>query len=103
MTKRCRLVLIPIQKFPQCLEKISWQRGEIACEVKSGSNETEFAGAKLRLDHRILRHQDVPFGVAGMRQKITASFGAMDFPANLQLNLRDYGQGAKAKLSELMP
>lgn len=90
-------------KHEEQTEKITWQRGESTCSVISGSNETDFAGAKLRLDHRLLRQPEVPFGVAGMRQTITATFGAEEYVAKLTMNLRDHGVGAMPKLPQLVP
>ena len=84
-------------------EKLAWQRGELMCDALSGNNETDFAGLTLRLEHRVLKNKQIPFGVAGTRQKITASFAGTDYPAGLKLTLRDYGQDAKAKLPELKP
>jgi hypothetical protein len=71
--------------------------------VRTGSNETEFFGAKLRLDHRVFCNESIPFGIAGVQQKILGTYDTMEYPARLQLTLRDYGEGAKAKLPELGP
>ena len=84
-------------------ETIAGPRGELSCDVVKGVNQTEFAGLMLRLEHRVLNNKEVPFGVAGSRQAIKAGFGGTDYPANLELKLRDYGQAAQAKLPGLAP
>ncbi|MEX1232426.1 MAG: hypothetical protein WEB58_19425 [Planctomycetaceae bacterium] len=88
-------------KIEDAKEKVNWQRGQLECQVVSGQNELEIGGAKLDVMHRIFRHPDVPFGVAGMQQEMKATFGGQEVKVTLRASLRDHGKEAKAKLPEL--
>jgi hypothetical protein len=91
------------RKVEERPEKINWQRGELECRVVSGQEELDFFGAKLRLNTRVLRQDEVPFGVAGLRQEIQAKAGETDYTVKIHATLRDHGTGAKAKLPQLTP
>lgn len=83
-------------------EKVSWQRGNLECDVVTGQCAGEFLGAKLKMTHRILGHKDVPFGLVGMTQELF--FGATDTPnARITVTLQDHGTDAKPKLPDLKP
>ena len=84
-------------------EKVSWQRGNLESEVVTGTREIDFAGAKLQISHRVLRHRDIPFGLAGMRQELNAEFGGAKQQAKITMTLQDHGSDAKSKLPELKP
>ena len=84
-------------------EKVNWQQGDLECSVISGRNEVELGGAKLSMVHRVFRHKDVPFGLAGMQQDLSASFGGQMQAANIKMMLRDHGKDAKPKLPDLVP
>lgn len=84
-------------------EKINWQQGDLECAVISGHNELELGTAKFGMVHRIFRHKDVPFGLAGMTQEITVNIGGQKQTATVKMTLRDHGKDAKAKLPDLVP
>jgi hypothetical protein len=90
-------------KIDDAKEKVIWQRGELECAVISGQNELEFGVVKLNMTHRVFRHRDVPFGIAGMQQDLKASFGGQVQEVAIRVSLRDYGKDAKAKLPDLVP
>ena len=84
-------------------EKVSWQQGDLECSVVSGHNEIEFGSTKFGMTHRVFRHKDVPFGLAGMQQELNASFGGQKQMALIKMTLKDHGKEAKAKLPDLLP
>jgi len=90
-------------KIDDAKEKVIWQRGELECSVISGQNDLEIGVVKLNMTHRILRHHDVPFGIAGMQQELKVSFGGQDEKVAIRVSLRDHGNDAKAKLPDLQP
>jgi hypothetical protein len=90
-------------KVEDAKEKVTWQRGELECTVVSGYNELEFGIAKLKMTHRIFRHRDVPFGIAGMQQDLTATIAGQENSVKLRVSLRDHGKDAIAKLPDLVP
>ncbi|TXT35563.1 MAG: hypothetical protein FD138_1299 [Planctomycetota bacterium] len=90
-------------KSEEATEKINWQQGDLECAVLSGHNELELGTAKFSMVHRIFRHKDVPFGLAGMTQEITVSVGGQKQTAIVKMSLRDHGKDAKAKLPDLVP
>lgn len=90
-------------KAEEAKEKVNWQKGDLECSVISGRNEIELGGAMLSMSHRVFRHKDVPFGLAGMQQELKASFGGRMQSAIIKMTLRDHGKDAKAKLPDLMP
>ena len=90
-------------KTEKAKEKINWQQGDLECSVISGGNETELGTAKFSMSHRVFRHKDVPFGLAGMQQDLKASFGGQMQAATIKMTLRDHGKDAKAKLPDLVP
>ena len=84
-------------------EKINWQMGDLECSVISGKNELELGAAKFEMIHRVFRHKEVPFGLAGMHQDLKASFGGQPQTASIRMTLRDHGKDAKPKLPDLVP
>lgn len=90
-------------KLEDAKEKINWQQGDLECSVISGRNEVELGIAKFSMSHRVLRHKDVPFGLAGMQQDLNSSFGDQKQSATIKITLRDHGKDAKAKLPDLVP
>ncbi len=58
---------------------------------------------KLHMTHRVFRHRDVPFGIAGMQQELKSTFGGQEQKISIRVSLRDHGKDAKAKLPDLMP
>lgn len=90
-------------KAEEAKEKITWQRGDLECSVISGENESEFGIVKLTVTHRIFRHRDVPFGIAGLQQELKASIGGQEQKAVIRVSLRDHGKDAKPKLPDLLP
>lgn len=90
-------------KLEEAKEKVSWQQGDLECSVIAGQNESEFGIVKLSITHRVFRHRDVPFGIAGMQQDLKISIGDQKQSASVRMTLRDHGKDAKAKLPELAP
>lgn len=90
-------------KAEEAKEKITWQRGDLECSVISGENGSEFGIVKLSVSHRVFRHRDVPFGIAGMQQEMTAAFGGQEQKASIRVSLRDHGKDAKPTLANLVP
>lgn len=90
-------------KTEEAKEKVSWQQGDLECSVVSGRNEIEFGNTKFGMSHRVFRHKDVPFGLAGMQQELNASFGGQKQSATIKMSLKDHGKEAKAKLPDLLP
>ena len=90
-------------KNEEAKEKINWQQGDLECSVISGSNDIEFGATKFQMTHRVFRHKDVPFGLAGMQQELKISFGGQMQNATIKVTLRDHGKDAKPKLPDLQP
>ena len=90
-------------KNEEAKEKINWQQGDLECSVVSGHNEIELGNTKFGMKHRVFRHKDVPFGLAGMQQELNASFGGQKQTALIKMTLKDHGKDAKAKLPDLVP
>ena len=90
-------------KLEEAKEKISWQQGNLECAVTTGRNDSEFGIVKLSMTHRVFRHRDVPFGIAGMQQDLKISIGDEKNSASIRMMLRDHGKDAKARLPELVP
>lgn len=90
-------------KVDDAKEKIIWQRGELECTVVSGYNELELGAVKLKMTHRIFRHRDVPFGIAGMQQELNATIAGQEVTVTLRVSLRDHGKDATPKLPDLVP
>jgi hypothetical protein len=90
-------------KHEEAKKKINWQQGDLECAVISGHNEVELGIAKFSMSHRVMRHKDVPFGLAGMQQDLNISFGDQKKSATIKIILRDHGKDAKAKLPDLVP
>ena len=84
-------------------DKINWQMGDLECSVITGKNELELGTAKIEMIHRVFRHKDIPFGLAGMHQDLKASFGGQAQTASIRMTLQNHGKDAKAKLPELLP
>ncbi len=84
-------------------EKVSWQQGDLECSVISGGNEIDFVGNKLSMAHRVFRHKDVPFGLAGMHQELKLDIGGRKEAVSIKMSLRDHGKDAKPKLPDLVP
>lgn len=82
-------------------ETIDWQRGQLKCEVFTGRSSQDIGDSKFALTWTILRHADVPFGLAGVRAKLT--IGEQADLIQVTLTLQDHGQDAKATLPELTP
>lgn len=90
-------------KIEDSKEKVAWQRGTLDCQVLTGRQEIDFAGAAVEITSRILRHADVPFSTAGTTQELNASVGGTDYKVVIKAVLRDYGKDAKPKLPHLLP
>ena len=90
-------------KNEEAKEKVSWQQGYLECSVVSGHNEIELGNTKFGMKHRIFRHKDVPFGLAGMQQELNLNFGGQKQSATIKMTLKDHGKEAKAKLPDLQP
>ena len=90
-------------KTEEAKAKVSWQQGDLECSVVSGHNEIEFGNTKFGMTHRVFRHKEVPFGLAGMQQELNASIGGQKQTALIKMSLRDYGKDAKPKLPDLVP
>ena len=90
-------------KNEEAKEKINWQQGDLECSVVSGHNEIELGNTKFGMTHRVFRHKDVPFGLAGMQQELNLNFGGQKQSATIKMTLKDHGKEAKAKLPDLQP
>ncbi len=88
-------------KKPEQKETINWQRGKFECTVYTGKSVQEIGTTKFHTDWTILRHDDLPFGLAGLRMKITPE-GQSDV-INVTLTLQDHGKDAKATLPDYTP
>ena len=75
----------PVAKLEEASqpEKISWQRGKLSCSVLSGNRELEFVGIQLKLVSRILRSDEVPFSIGGLRQEIKAVFNGKEYKVGI--------------------
>ena len=84
-------------------EKVSWQQGQLSCSVQSGQGELEFAGSDLKFSFRVLRSNEVPFSIGGLRQEIKSVFNETEYKIGINANLRDHGTRAEPKLPQLTP
>ena len=90
-------------KAEEIKEKINWQMGDLECSVISGKNELELGTAKIEMMHRVFRHKEIPFNLAGMHQDLKVSFGGKQQAAHIRMMLQNHGKDAKAKLPDLLP
>ena len=81
--------------------KLVWQRGELECDVITGSSEARIGTAKLTLLHRVLREKSVPFGFAGTHE--TLKIEGQPVVITAKFLLVDHGNKAEAKLPHLLP
>lgn len=91
-----------LQALPE-REKISWQRGELACQVIAGETNAQLGPFKLKMQQRVLRNAEIPCGTAGLHIKMVVTAGGSDYPVQVTVNLRDHGKDAQAKLPGLLP
>lgn len=82
-------------------ETVNWQRGNLECTVYTGKSAPVIGTTKFPCEWTILRHDDVPFGLAGLRVKISPE--GQDNVLNVTLTLQDYGKDAKAALPDYTP
>lgn len=90
-------------KAEEAKGKVSWQMGDLECSVIAGKNELEFGKVKIEMLHRVFRHKDIPFNLAGMHQDLKATFGGQPQTATIRMTLQNHGHDAKAKLPDLLP
>lgn len=84
-------------------EKLNWQQGDLECSVISGRHEIELGTSKVGMTHRVFRHKDVPFGLAGVQQELALNSDGQKQSIVIKMTLRDHGKDAKAKLPDLVP
>lgn len=82
-------------------ETVMWQRGKLECDSFTGKSSQEIGASKFVMTWTILRHADIPFGLAGLRMNMSID-GQVD-AIKVTLNLQDHGQDAKATLPQLVP
>jgi hypothetical protein len=82
-------------------EAIGWQRGKLECTVYTGKSSPEIGTTKFHNEWTIQRHDEVPFGLAGLRLKISPE--GQDNVLNVTLTLQDFGKDAKASLPDYTP
>lgn len=71
-------------------ETVNWPRGKFECTVYTGKSVQDIGPLKYNTDWTILRHNDLPFGLAGLRMKLVPE-GQGD-AMNITLTLQDYGK-----------
>lgn len=84
-------------------ERIHWQRGELSCRVIAGQREMDFFGNKVVLSSHVLRHNDIPFSVSGIRQELKATVANTDYRVTVKATLLDHGTDARPTLGQLTP
>jgi len=82
-------------------ETVPYQRGKLECDVFTGKSTQMIGDSKFGVTWTILRHDDVPFGLAGVRMKMTIE-GETEL-IQVDMRLQDFGKDAKATLPELTP
>lgn len=85
---------LPDQQTIDCKGK------QLKCDVFTGISDPAIGDGNFHCDWRILRHNDVPFGLAGAKLKIRTTDGN---EIDVDLKLQDYGKNAEAKLPDLLP
>ena len=70
---------------------VDWQKGRLECEVWEGENKLETQFLKIKNTQRLLKHQSVPFGIAGA--KVQLSGGGQT--AEVEYVLDNFGTGAE--------
>ncbi len=88
-------------KKQEAKETVNWQRGKFECTVYTGKSSPEIGTTKFNTTWTILRHDDLPFGLAGLRMKLAPE--GQDDVINVTLTLQDFGKDAKATLPEYTP
>lgn len=73
-------------------EVVDWQGGKLSCTAFNGESTQSLAGLKYEMQHHILRHKEVPFQVASVRQETTAVFGSEKRTAVLAVQIVDFGR-----------
>lgn len=79
----------------------SWQRGDLKCEVITGTGEAMLNTAKFTLTHRVLREKSVPFGFVSTDAVLSIEGQATKITA--KVSLVDTGKDAAPKLPQLTP
>lgn len=82
-------------------ETVNWQRGKLDCTVYTGKSSPEIGTTKFQNEWTILRHDEVPFGLAGVRLKISPV--GQDNVIHVTVTLQDYGKDAQAALPDYTP
>lgn len=70
---------------------VDWQCGRLACQVIEGESSYGIGPFALKATHRIYRHSDVPFGLAGVRQELSGKVGEIRESALLDVQAVDFG------------
>lgn len=82
-------------------ETVNWQRGKLECTVFTGKSVQPIGGSNFTTDWTILQHDDVPFGLAGLRMKLRPQDSSDVI--QVTLTLQDYGKDAKPAMPEYTP
>ncbi len=83
-------------------EKISWQNGDLECEVVAGGNDVKFDnGLSLTIKQRVFRNTEIPFGFAGFHAEIPLPPAEAKQVIQVRMTLKDHGKNAEPQHPQL--
>jgi hypothetical protein len=82
-------------------EVVKWQRGELNCTAYTGQSKRMVNTALFDSDWKVLRHPEIPFGLAGLTLKINP--GNPGEEIKVTMTLQDHGKNAEPALPSLVP
>lgn len=84
-------------KVEEAPEVVRWQKGNFECQVVAGDSETILNGAVMKIHHRIYRHDEAPFQLAGLHWEVAVG----EQTINVKMTLQDQGTDAQAQYPDL--
>lgn len=88
-------------KTAEAKEPLDYPDGKLDCTVQTGTHESNVAGFAIRLKHRVLKSDKVPFAVAAMTQDFAADFGDNKQAGKVSAMLMKFGKDAKSELPDV--
>jgi len=84
-------------------QAVVWQGGKLKCDVFTGSSgvESKAEGLKVKLTHRVLVHDQVPFRTAGSSVHFEIQVFGQDVTADADFTFVDSGRDAESALPDV--
>lgn len=93
----------PVKGVKQLKKKqpVDWQKGRLQCRVLTGSSSFDNKVLQVQLTHRVLLHDEVPFGIAGCNFDLAGKLGNRKLTARVEVTLKAFGNKAKSALPDV--